>query len=355
MHGPDPARGKQDASALAPLLTIAIPTFNRLSCLRLLVDSLGRAVAGINRHAVRVGVLVCDNASADGTAAYLDQLAWRGLRVIHHARNIGADANVIHCFEQVTGRYAWICGDDDLPLGGAVADVVDLLERERPDLLYLPAQWHAGELTAYAGQAAPAAAVLRRDAFALAVEANAYITFISSWVVNCETYQALANPPEPRRHAGTSLPQLEWHLALLARAPKLMAVSRPWLLARAGHSGGYSLFDVFVNNYTRIVDDKLDAQPDLRRFFREFMLRGYLPGLIWGWRQGVAGTFEGIDRHRLVLAIRQTWQDDSVFARLLQCLIQWPRPFAKAAFVITWVCCKIWISLLKRRAKGAIA
>lgn len=329
------------------LLTFAIPTFNRLECLRLLVDSVANQVSRINAHGQRVEVLICDNASSDGTANYLGALGVReGVRVIRHSSNLGADANMIHCFRQARGKYLWICGDDDLPLPGALDFVVDCLERDAPALLYLPARWHSGDLTRFLSERAQPGAILSVDAMSLALRANAYITFISSWVVNREEYRQSSAAPDPGRYAHTSLAQLEWHLGLLVSKGRLMAAERQWVIARSGNAGGYSLFDVFITNYSRIVDDKLQAHASLRQFFRDFMLRSYLPGLVWGLRQQVVGEFGRLDHGRLRAKIQASWPQDRPFAALVNLIAQLPRPLAGGVFAVSWLASRLWLSCL---------
>lgn len=327
------------------LLTFAIPTFNRLECLRLLVDSLSEQMARINTQCPRVELLICDNASSDGTADYLQSLAGReGYRVIRHPSNLGADANVIHCFRQARGRYVWICGDDDLPLPGLLDLVVDCLEREHPALLYLPAQWHAGDLSAFLSHRPEPGVFAPVDPMSLALTANAYITFISSWVVNRETYAQCAATPDPARHAGTSLPHLEWHLSLLVSKRKLMTSDCRWLIARSGNTGGYSLFDVFITNYTRIVDEKLQAHASLRQFFRNFMLRSHLPGLVWGLRQQVVGEFGQLDHGKLRATIHASWPEDWFFGAQVSLIGRLPRLLARGMFVVSWLASRLWLA-----------
>lgn len=330
------------------LLTFAIPTFNRLESLRLLVESLWVQVAGINAQRARVELLICDNASIDGTAEYLAALAGReGLRVVRHATNLGADANVIHCFANARGKYAWICGDDDLPLPGVLDLVVDCLEREQPDLLYLPAKWHTGDLSSFLAHRPVPGAFFQVDAMALALQANAYITFISSWVVNRQTYQEGAAVPDPARHAGTSLPHLEWHLFLLVAKRKLMASDRNWVIARTGNSGGYSLFDVFITNYTRIIDEKLRTHATLRKFFRNFMLRSYLPGLVWGMRQHAVGAFAKLDHDKLREKLHSSWPGDRLFRTQVTLIGRLPLLLAKATFVLSCLTARVWLTWLR--------
>lgn len=329
------------------LLTIAVPTFNRLECLRLLVTSVSGQLAQLNAQGVRIELLICDNASSDGTAGYLEGLAPReDLRVIRHASNEGADMNMVHCFRQARGRYLWICGDDDLPVPGALGLVVDCIEREKPGLVYLPASWHDGDLSPFLTHRPEPGVFFPIGAAALSHRANAYITFISSWVVDREAYAGCAGAPDPARYAGTSLVQLEWHLALLISGRKLMTTERRWVMARSGNAGGYSLFDVFITNFTRIIDDKLHAHVALRRFFRDFMLRSYLPGLVWGLRRHTVGAFGKLDHDKLEAKLLSSWPGDRLLRTQLSLIGRLPLSLARVTFVLGWLFARLWLSWL---------
>ena len=127
-----------------PLLTIAIPTFNRAAELRELLQVLEPQLAPFPE----VEVFVSDNASADDTAEVLAQAQTRftaqgmQLRPHRHPQNIGSDANFAFCYAQAQGHFFWMCGDDDLIVPGALANVMPHLqgaggEPAEVDLLYM--------------------------------------------------------------------------------------------------------------------------------------------------------------------------------------------------------------------------
>ena len=80
-----------------PMVTIAIPTFNRATWLR---DCVRVALTQSYR---RFEVLVSDNASSDETAMVLDQFSDERLRVVRQPRNIGATANWNACLAEARG------------------------------------------------------------------------------------------------------------------------------------------------------------------------------------------------------------------------------------------------------------
>jgi len=87
---------------MKPLLTIAIPTYNRAWCLRELLPVLLEQL----ENEPRVELIISDNASPDETPAVVQDFVARGLRVRYTrvVRNIGSDANFLQCFEQAWGN-----------------------------------------------------------------------------------------------------------------------------------------------------------------------------------------------------------------------------------------------------------
>lgn len=119
------------------ILSLCIPTYNRVNYLRELIPSLITELAVINNDTVQVELLISDNASPDGTETYLKGVTCRGLNVYRNATNIGGDLNFMACAERASGEYVWLFGDDDVMEPGGVARVLTILSNERPALLIL--------------------------------------------------------------------------------------------------------------------------------------------------------------------------------------------------------------------------
>ncbi|WP_158671900.1 glycosyltransferase family 2 protein [Bradyrhizobium guangdongense] len=90
-----------------PLVTIAIPTFNRS---RLLKGCLESALA---QSYANIEVLVSDNASTDDTGRVLETFADPRLRVVRQQRNIGLLPNWNACLAAAQGEYIVFLSDDD--------------------------------------------------------------------------------------------------------------------------------------------------------------------------------------------------------------------------------------------------
>jgi GT2 family glycosyltransferase len=109
----------------APLVTTVIPTFRRPALLRRAVHS---ALAQSMR---RLRVDVYDNASGDGTAEVVAELARADPRVHYqsHATNIGAIANINHGFARVATPFFSLLSDDDVLLPGFYEKALEVLAR----------------------------------------------------------------------------------------------------------------------------------------------------------------------------------------------------------------------------------
>ena len=114
-----------------PLVTVGIPTYDRR-------DSLLRAVASVLAQSYRpIDLVICDNASADGTREACQGLAARHqeIRYIRQERNVGPTANFNRVFGEARGPYFMWLGDDDWLDPDYLATCVAVLEADSSAVL----------------------------------------------------------------------------------------------------------------------------------------------------------------------------------------------------------------------------
>ena len=92
----------------SPLVTIAIPTYNRAD--GYFPEALRSA---LRQTYSNLEVLVADNCSTDRTQTLVTSIRDSRLRYIRHERNIGQRNNYAACFEQAKGKYVLLLHDDD--------------------------------------------------------------------------------------------------------------------------------------------------------------------------------------------------------------------------------------------------
>jgi glycosyltransferase involved in cell wall biosynthesis len=93
--------------AQLPSVTIAIPTYNRLSFLRQAVDS------ALCQTYSNIQVVVSDNASDDGTAEFVASIQDPRLLFLRQESNIGMLRNWNACLERATSDFFLLLSDDD--------------------------------------------------------------------------------------------------------------------------------------------------------------------------------------------------------------------------------------------------
>lgn len=109
------------------LLTIAMPTYNRLEKLKIAL----KKVLDETKGHEEIEIFVSDNASTDGTKEYVENIQKenRNLKYYRNTINLGMEGNFLNCFRKAQGKYLWILSDDDCLMENAVKIVLHILER----------------------------------------------------------------------------------------------------------------------------------------------------------------------------------------------------------------------------------
>jgi hypothetical protein len=95
--------------AFTPLVTVAIPTYNRADTF------LGDTIASVRAQSYpALEILISDNASTDNTEQIVRSLRDPRIRYYKHAKNIQLSGNLNFCIEQASGTYFMLLPDDDL-------------------------------------------------------------------------------------------------------------------------------------------------------------------------------------------------------------------------------------------------
>jgi glycosyltransferase involved in cell wall biosynthesis len=111
-----------DPSQPTPVLTIAIPTYNRN---HILAKNLATLIPQLTADCV---LTVIDNASdvplAETLSEFQKSCACR-MNIVRNRVNIGANANILRCLESCATKWIWILGDDDPIRPNAIATILD--------------------------------------------------------------------------------------------------------------------------------------------------------------------------------------------------------------------------------------
>jgi abequosyltransferase len=262
------------------LLTIAVPTFNRATCLSVLLRTLQTELAGFEGV---VEVIVFDNASSDDTPFVISafKAAWPTVRIVRNAENIGADRNISQCVIGARSKYVWIMGDDDMAKAGVVCQLIEILRREAPDMIYMRSEWIDKIIESSQGERVGNLnyEVMEKAYFASCV--HVWFTFISGVVINKQLLLQKAGESVVQRYIGTNFVQLGWVLNVLKFGSRFVYIRDRCMLATSNNSGGYAVITTFGSNYPRVVSDVFGSGSPLSTILIRRNLVCYLPKLMW--------------------------------------------------------------------------
>jgi len=109
---------------MTPVVSVIIPTFNRLQFLRAAINSV------LKQSFRDIEVIVQDNASVEDPTPLVAALADPRVRIFRNASNIGQTANIVTACARAVGKYIAILGDDDLWQPDFLATLVPPLEQD---------------------------------------------------------------------------------------------------------------------------------------------------------------------------------------------------------------------------------
>ena len=267
------------------LLTIAIPTYNRADLLDELLSELAVQIGGDQR----VELLVSDNASEDRTSSVVAAHQARGvnIRYIRNESNLGADRNILQCYTEATGEYAWIFSDDDLIEPDTIRCILGAISKRQYDIICIRGYGFDGQ---YKG---PRPLRHRSDMefespADLARRIHVSFTFISSVIVNKKLNSQKPHPPFESL-AGSNLAQLGPFYTALNHHKRSLLIRDKLIAARGNSNVRYALYRVFGTSLTKITRNWIDSEVTQRAVLQG-TVRKFLPFWLLMTRKSKAST-----------------------------------------------------------------
>lgn len=114
------------------LFSIVMPTRNRLEILKYTLSLLKEQVI---RNKDSVELIICNNASSDGTKDYLENLLneEKFFKLVNYTDSVDIGVSITRSIENATGKYFLLWSDDDIPGPYMVDILMDSLNRH-PDV-----------------------------------------------------------------------------------------------------------------------------------------------------------------------------------------------------------------------------
>jgi abequosyltransferase len=262
------------APLTAPILTIAIPTYNRSAFLKRSLQYLYEQ----KNDLANVELIISDNASADNTSEVVAEFQSLGLniRYIRNPENKGADLNIVQCYTSAKGKYVLTLGDDDYFVANAVGKIVKMLSAGDYGVVYINSNNSAE-------RANTSTTELSYTTYDRPVEfvkkVNYYITFISGNIVN----RANLDEENLLKYVNSNVVQVAYILDSIFKAPTNAYINDVLLIAEPDNSGGYNLFKIFGENFNNVISGlriRAEEVARVKKIINNKLLASFFPQYI---------------------------------------------------------------------------
>ena len=256
-----------------PVLTIAIPTWNRAQFLERTLAQLRGEMATVPPNTIEL--VVSDNASTDDTPAVVAEFNRIGppVRYVRNDENIGWGGNFAQCFQLARGQYVLLLGDDDLLVDGALALILEHLGRATYGVVCLrPYGFDDDFREEFPGRFGGVRSFEDPNAFLLSI--GALMTMISSMVINKD----LLHDVDPQRYRAGDLAALPLVVTAALRGRRNLFLAQYLVACKRNNSSNYEFGSVFVTQWWGIMDDHIAEGLDpatLRRLESQVLFSHY--------------------------------------------------------------------------------
>lgn len=241
-----------------PLLTIAIPTYNRASYLDI---NLNQLLTNINQldDKIILEIIISNNGSTDDTDLIVNKYIDKGLNVSYYKNesNIGPDLNFESCLSKAKGKYFWLFGDDELLFNNALKKIIDVLSQNDVGCIYLSGIGYDKSFDLAKYDLIPNEKIEIITSVEYINKINYYLTFCTGNIFN---RNCLPNDFDSKKHVGSNLNQVHWYLNVLCNSNKHIILNEKYFYIKSNNTGGYSLWKTFSTNFNKILKENLDKK-----------------------------------------------------------------------------------------------
>ena len=233
------------------LLTIAIPTYNRAAYLDTCLLHITQQLCG---YESLVEIIVSDNCSTDNTleiaqSYFNDSIDFRYIR---NDNNIGADRNIIQCYQLATSNYVLVLGDDDILLDSSLDKILYTLSLGQYGIVYINSYGFNSDYFQEAPKKIKHTQLLIYNDLKRFIEkVNYYFTFVSGNIVNKNLIDKSINIED---FYDTNLAQTVLIFSALFNSTSNIYIDDHIIAARNNQTANYKLCKVFGSNFNKILN-----------------------------------------------------------------------------------------------------
>ncbi|WP_304546533.1 glycosyltransferase family 2 protein [Sulfurimonas microaerophilic] len=274
-----------------PLLTIAIPTYNRSVQLQ---NTLNSIINQSNFDISKIEILISDNASQDNTIDVVQSYQEK-FPFIHYYKNdvnLGIDYNIYKCVDLSRTDYVYLLSDDDILLGNSIKKMLELIENN-PNISFFYLNGIGFKFDDNNHKVFYDNPVMQNKGNILFTDKNKFInlirlqsTFISAFLLHRETWNINRNK---ERLIGTDIYLTYDLFHLLSNSKKYMFVSEPLVGVHESYTAGnYRIFHAFAHQWRQLLLEEAPSigfdRDIMKKIFKQTLK--HLKGKIKGIKQG---------------------------------------------------------------------
>ena len=302
-----------------PLLSIAIPTYNRCVFLDKALKSIYDQITGIKGS---IEIIVSDNCSTDNTKEVVESYIRNGLSVTYllNETNKGPDFNITQCFFNTNGKFVLILGDDDFFIDGALQKIVNVLNVEHDaGVVYVKGVSYDKEFNLNGTINTDHSYYVHHYKDTFLREVNFYLTFISGNILNKNYFDRETDVSE---FNNSYLIQLSWIFSILINSAYNITIEGHMLgVGSVENTGGYKLFEVFGRNFNNIMHSFRDKglNQGYIDIINKNLLCSFFPGFFYANKMaGNSTAFDG----KVFSVLKDTFEQYKLFW-----VVIWPLNF----------------------------
>lgn len=308
-----------------PLITIAIPTYNRLAILK---DTLELLALQEGFHDPTVEIIISDNASPVDPRPMLEEFQRAHSRklVLHrNTSNEGIDGNIHRVADLATGRYVLFMSDDDILLPNTLRRLQQMVCTQT-DLLFCFV--NGFPFTGIYSPDKTAPPIIKINSTLQTRSADEFIetvwvwsTFLSAFFVERRAWLGVV---DRQRYIGTDiyLTHVLYRLLAQQRGRTKIVTAEPLVAARMEYTGSFRIFFAFGVHFMKLLCEDAPRLGFSARTLRAIKIRTMkagLPPMILMVRRGPKP--RRLSWQELGMLFRYTWWEPVAWLYMLPLIV----------------------------------
>lgn len=294
-----------------PILSVAIPTYNRINYLQECLNCLISQIEEFNN--LNVEIVISDNGSTDDTEKVVSEYLrkYRFIRYVRFDTNQGFDINVRSCVDNSAGKYIHILSDDDLVSKNYLYEIMKVLSKD-PDFVALSSKafkLDIDDINETDGQGFNFINNINlefnKENLINFIDVVSYwFTFVSAFIFKREIAM-LVNEQFLTKTYGSWFAHIPYYFSCLKFGSKfIFASNKVFINGRVNNFAHYNFYDVFLNKFKKTLTDccrYFNLPKKIVRICYSKMLKYHTHSFEYRIRIGEITTFKTKPKFRYVL------------------------------------------------------